>query len=796
MKKISILFALCAFCAHAAAAADIKTTETQEDTTAFEQLYEAVVSATRAPQSAPFAISRIQSRELEQFSRGVQELPFLFAHTPGVLAWSDNGLGTGTSYLRIRGAADSRINVTIDGVPLNSPEDQCVFWANMNSYSSFLGGVEIQRGVGSSSNGDGAFGGTVALSSRTPSLVPSAQVDFSYGSYNSRKAGASLSTGLLGGKWILDASYHHTATDGYMAGTAGNSGSWMASLTFLASKDLLFRYHNIGNYEHTGQAWNGVDSGELLDGTYGKPTGIFGYEDLYRVGLGRFNSLAQWYEQNENGSFTLHNYEDPLRGGKWQTTDNFVQDHNILSVSWQASELWKLSAALHYTWGSGYYEELKPDNKLSNFGLSFVDSEGNPVKKTDFIRKKGLTQNTCGLIANAHRQGEKLDLRFGLSAQNFNGWHYGYLTYIKDAALLAHLKQTAADKFVGDNYLYYDSDAVKTDLSGFVKATYTIAGGLKAFGDLQYRFVRYTTDGINDKFIKNGDGTYTNQRLDINQTYNFFNPKGGFEYTSGAHKAFASVALSHREPERNNFTDNGSYPAPKPESLVDYELGYNYAGRKLQMGLTLYYMDYHNQFVCTGELSDIGEALTTNIAKSYRTGVELAADLKLFRWLDLNADAALSSNRILDFDEVVEDWDNEDKPITIHYDNSALAFSPSAILGGGFTLHKGGARLNWRTSYVSRQYLDNTECEQRSLPEYTRTDVNLSYTITPKSRWCRDITLGLNLGNIFNAHYAASGWVYSAIYESAGHTNDNRYTQIGYFPAAGFTALGNVTIRF
>lgn len=793
MKRIAILFAACTICAELAAAprAEIK------DTTAFEQLYEAVVSATRAPQSAPFAISRIQSSELREFSQGVQELPFLFAHTPGVVAWSDNGLGTGTSYLRIRGAGDSRINVTIDGVPLNSPEDQCVFWANMNSYSSFLGGVEIQRGVGSSSNGDGAFGGTVALSSRTPSLVPSAQVDFSYGSYNTRKAGASLSTGLLGGKWIIDASYHNTATDGYMAGTAGNSGSWMGSVTLLANPDLLFRYHNIGNYEHTGQAWSGVNAAELLDGTYGMQTGIFGYEDLDRVGLGRYNCLAQWYEKNDDGTYTLHNYEDPIRGGNWSTTDNFVQDHNILSVSWQASEEWSLSAALHYTWGSGYYEELKPDTKLSKFGLSsFIDKDGNQVKKTDFIRQKGLTQHTYGLIANARRQSEKFDLRFGLSAQNFNGWHYGYLSYIKNEELLNNLKETQADKFANGNYLYYDSDAVKTDLSGFVKATYTLCDGLKAFADLQYRFVRYTTGGINDKFYENEDGSFTNQSLDINKTYNFFNPKGGFEYTSGAHKAFASVALSHREPERNNFTDNGSYPAPEAEKLVDYELGYNYGGKALQLGVTLYYMDYHNQFVFTGAQSDIGEALTTNIAKSYRAGVELAADLRVCSWLDLSADAALSSNRILDFDEVVDDWDNGSQ--TIHYDNSALAFSPSAILGGGFTLHKGGARLNWRTSYVSRQYLDNTECEQRSLPGYTNTDVNLSYTFTPKRNilWFRDITVGLNLGNIFNSRYAANAWVYSAIYESGGHTNDKRYTEIGYFPAAGFTALGTCTIRF
>ena len=196
------------------------------DSLALEQLQEVVVSGVRAQKNAPFAVANIQKAELQQFSTTGQELPFLFSRTPGVLAWSENGLGTGTSYLRIRGAGDSRINVTLDGVPLNSPEDQCVFWANMNSYSSLLGSVQIQRGVGSSTNGDGAFGGTVSLQSKTPSLTPSAEVSASYGSYNTFNVGGSFSTGLLWKHWLFDGAYHETNTDGYIHGTSGRSGSY------------------------------------------------------------------------------------------------------------------------------------------------------------------------------------------------------------------------------------------------------------------------------------------------------------------------------------------------------------------------------------------------------------------------------------------------------------------------------------------------------------------------------------------------------------------------------------------
>ena len=751
----------------------------EADSLYYYELSESVVSASLVPKDAPFAVSRIEKSELERFSLSAQELPFLFARTPGVLAWGDNGIGSGTSYLRIRGAGDSRINITLDGVPLNSPEDQCVFWANMNSYASFLGGVVIQRGIGSSSNGDGAFGGTVALTTQAPSLTPQAAIDFSYGSFNTLKTGFNVSTGLLRDHWILDGSLHQTSTDGYLHGTAGRSGSWLAGVTFL-SGNVVLRYRNIGNYEHTGQAWNGVDTGEMMDGNYGVATGIHGYADLYRMGLGRYNNLYESYHLN--GADPV--FDTYLQGA----TDNFVQDHNILSATWQVSDRWKASAALHYTYGAGYYDEFRPNNKLSKFGLApFKAGDGSTVKKTDFVRKKGLTQHTWGLVASAMRQGERLDLHLGVNAQKFSGNHYGYLTYIANAEL--------RERYMGTgDYQYYDSDAVKTDLSAFAKATWRIGGGFSAFGDLQFRYVRYRTDGINDKFLEQADGSFVNQRLDIDKAYPFFNPKAGVEFRSGIHSAFASVALGHREPERNNFTDNGSYPAPKPESMLDYELGYGIEGSRFQGNVTLYYMDYRDQFVRTGAISDIGEALTTNIARSYRAGVELSATWRVARWLELDGNGAFSRNRILDFDEEVEDWDNGSQ--TIHYDNSTLSFSPSVIAGGGFTVLLGGARLNWRTQYVSRQYIDNTECLQRSLPAYCFTDLDLSYTFVPRSPLIRSIRVGAILGNIFNAHYASSAWVYSAIYASGGNPNDHRYTQIGYFPAAGFTALATLSVRF
>ena len=776
----------------------------EPDSLKVEQLQEAVVGAVRASKEAPFAVTNVSRQELHSFSSTGHELPELLARTPGVLAWSENGVGTGTSYMRIRGAGGSRINVTIDGVPLNSPEDQTVFWANMNSYASFLGSVQIQRGVGSSSNGDGAFGGTVALGSKAPSLVPFAEVNASWGSFNTRNIGIQAGSGLFWKHVTLEASWHDTATDGYMHGTNGRSGSYMASLSWLGSVFTL-AYRLIGNYETTGQAWNGVTAGtpdlSIMDGTFGKKTGIHTYADLCKVGLAGFNSLYERLVIDEDDNYTLERY-GMSDGTLWpRTTDNFWQDHHILSFAWMPSEDSRVTVAAHYTSGYGWYEEFRYGNKLVKYGISnqtYTPAEGDPVtvKKSDFVRKKGLNQDTYGVVANGTLTRGGWYLKGGISVQQFTGNHYGYLTYVGNADLLNAVRQASKspyERLLSNDYQYYNSDASKFDGSAFVKASYDISDELSLFADMQYRHVRYKTDGYNDKYIDNGDGTATRHNLDVDERYNFFNPKAGVNFASGPHRAFASVAVANREPERNNFTDNGNYPAPKAERLLDGELGYQFDGRSVHAGATLYYMRYRDQLVQTGELSDIGEALTTNIPDSYRTGVELTAGWTPFRALTLEGNAALSRNRLLDFDEHVEDWDNG--VTVIHYSNSALSYSPSAILNGFATLRSGNFKAVWHTSYVSRMYLDNTENKDRSLPGYSLTDIKLAYTIKPP-KIVKEIELGFDAYNVFSARAAVSGWSYSAIYESGGHPNENRYYQLGFIPVAPLSFIGHATVRF
>ena len=771
------------------------------DTLTAQAMQEVVVQGVRAPKNAPFAVSNIKKQDLETFSKTGQELPFLFANTPGVLAWSENGTGMGTSYMRIRGAAGSRINVTLDGVSLNSPEDQTVCWANMNSYAALMGSVQIQRGIGTSTHGDGAFGGSVALATATPSLKPSLELTGSYGSFNTYHAGAKFSTGLLFNHLIFDGAYNETATDGFVHGTASRAGSYYGGLTWLDEK-FKVSYKNIGNFEKTGQAWSGVTAGNndlsLMDGTWGASTGIRTYKDMYEHGLGKYNTLYENLVTDENGQFVKDangNYQTyrykMADGSYWEkTTDNFYQNHNILSAVFTPSDHWSHNVAIHYTYGYGYYSELRPDNKLSKFGLTYKDANGNKIKRDDMVRRKGLTQHNYGVLYNINYKDETWNVTGGLYLQQFRGNHFGYLTYFKNQELNNHFRPN------NSNYQYYDSDARKFDYSAFFKANYHFNDYWNLFADVQYRYVQYNTSGRNDKFYEETSG-YFNQPLNVSERYNFVNPKTGISFAKDGHHAYASIAYANREPERNNFTDNGAYPAPTPERLMDIELGYNYHANNWYAGVNLYYMDYTNQFVQTGAQSDIGENLTTNIKDSYRMGAEIEAGWSPLSFLTLEGNAALSRNRIKDFDEMASvDWESSFRKI--HYSSSTLAFSPSAILNGFATFHYQGAQLIWHTNFVSRQYLDNTENNVRSLPCYSQTNIHANYTFRPGKRFAglREVVVGCDFNNIFNRHYAASGWVYSTILDNDGHPNDNRYTQIGWIPMAGFNVMGNITLKF
>lgn len=713
------------------------------------ELNEVVISSTRASLQTPVTQSNITSESIDNFTIGSRELPYLLQSTPGVIATSDNGLGIGTVYIKVRGTNDTRINFTMDGVPMNSPEDHSIFWANMNSYTGSMESIQIQRGAGTSTNGTGAFGASVNMQSTKPKLNPYAEVEGSMGSYNSYLGTIKAGSGVIKDHLILDGRFSITTTDGYIDRTASRLGSYFASATWFA-RDYIIRLKNFGSYEHTGQAWNGVPS------------------DSIKSGNREYNSLGLFYDHNGKLLYK-------------PTTDNYWQNHTHLSFSKELSKNWNMQTTLHYTYGLGYYEDMKDDAKLEKkFGLnSYAGIKG------DANRQKWLKNDYAGIIFNISRESRNLDLVIGGGAQYFDGDHWGMFESI--------LKSNDGTPINVGNSHYYDSNAKKSEGNIYAKATYKFNSGVNIYADLQYRGLNYLISGTNDVFIKDNSGKYQNQILDINTTFHFFNPKAGISYISDWGNSYLSFAKISREPTRNNYTDNGTSLLPKAETMYDYELGYKYNGESWYAGFNLYYMDYKNQLIATGQVSDIGEALTENVDKSYRCGIEFETAISLLNIVEWQGNATLSRNKIVDFTEYVDNWDGA--PLTIHYDETNIALSPSIALYSNLSVKfLKGFCASLTTQYVGRQFLDNSSAKSRSLDPYTVSDFNLSYKFSTKM--VKEARLNLQISNLFGEEYASNGWVYSAVSESAGYSNDNRYYEDGLFVQAPRGVLTTLTLKF
>lgn len=740
----SVLLGLCGTTTNQVWAAD-NNYEADRDIT----LDEVVVSSSRASKETPVTQSTISKEDLENVITGTKELPYLLQSTPGIIATSDNGLGIGAVYIRVRGTNDTRINFTMDGVPMNSPEDHSVFWANMNSYSGSLESIQIQRGAGTSTNGSGAFGATVNMQSATPSATPYLGAEGTMGAYNTYNGTIKGGSGLLFNHLILDGRFSVTNSDGYIDRTKSHLGSYFTSAAWYGN-DYLIRLKNFGSFEHTGQAWNGVPS------------------DSIKAGKRTYNSLGVFFDHKDRIHFR-------------PTTDNYLQNNTHLTFVKNINSLWDMQATLHYTYGVGYYEDMKDNSNLAKkFGLnSYAGIEG------DANRQKWLKNNALGGIFNITRKTEDSELVMGGGMQYFDGDHWGEFESIINSADSSRID-------IGDAH-YYDSNAKKSDGNIYLKGTYNISKNLYLFADLQYRYVNYLISGNNDVFLKDNDGKYYNQLLNIDETFHFFNPKAGISYFTNWGNTYFSVARINREPTRNNYTDNGGSLMPEAETLYDYELGYNYEGKNWYAGINLYYMDYKNQLIATGQLSDIGEALTENVEKSYRKGIEIQAGVNICEWLDWQGNATFSSNKIVDFIEYVDNW--EGAPLQIHYDKTDIALSPNitaySMLSASFLE---GFNASVTTNFTGRQYLDNSSCKDRSLSPYCVTNLNLSYTFHP--HYFKEAKLNIQINNLFNEQYSSNGWVYTAVSESYGYTANNRYVEDGLFVQAPISFLTTLKLKF
>lgn len=747
MNRVFLFSALLGLCC--VAGNQVLATNNNSDADRDITLDEIVISASIASEETPITQSTIDKSVLENSATGSKELPYLLQSIPGVVATSDNGLGIGAVYFKIRGTNDTRINITMDGVPLNSPEDHSVFWANMNSYSGSLESIQVQRGAGTSTNGTGAFGATVNMISEKPSLTPHIDAEGTMGSYNTYNGTIKAGSGLLFNHLVLDGRFSVTNSDGYIDRTKSHLGSYFTSASWYGN-DYLIKLKNFGSFEHTGQAWNGVPS------------------DSIKAGKRTYNSLGVFFDHKDRIHFR-------------PTTDNYLQNHTHLSFIKNINDLWDAQATLFYTYGIGYYEDMKDNSNLAKkFGLnSYAGIEG------DANRQKWLENNSVGGIFNVTRKSDKLDLTMGGGYQYFDGDHWGEFESIINSADSSRID-------IGNAH-YYDSNAKKSDANIYLKGVYHIGDNLHLFADAQYRYVNYLISGNNDVFIKDDNGKYHNQLLNIDETFHFFNPKAGISYAADWGNSYFSVAKIEREPTRNNYTDNGGSLMPKAETLYDYELGYNYKGKNWYAGFNLYYMDYKNQLIATGQLSDIGEALTENVKDSYRRGIEIEAGATLFDHISWNGNATFSQNKIVNFTEYVDNW--EGNPLQIHYDETDIALSPNitaySMLSASFLK---GFNASITTNYVGRQYLDNSSCKERSLAPYCVTDFNISYTFHPL--YFKEAKLNLQINNLFNEQYSSNGWVYTAVSESYGYTAENRYVEDGLFVQAPISFLTTLTLKF
>jgi iron complex outermembrane receptor protein len=715
------------------------TTAQVVDTTKAYQLNEIVVSAVAARKETPVAFRNLSAEQLKADNTG-QSMPYLFAGTPSVTLTSDGGNGVGYVNFRVRGTDANRINFTVDGVPVNDSESHGVFWVNMPDFASSVGQVQIQRGAGTSTNGAAAFGATVAMQTQRPSFAPYAEVASSAGSFGTYANTVKVGTGLLGDHFVFDARYSNVQTDGYIDRAQAAMNSYYASAAYYGQATML-KFQTFGSNETSYQAWNGVDAAMLKTNR-------------------RYNSCGAY---EEDGIVRFYDNQ----------TDNYLQHHYHLLATQRLNERLNMNATVHYTDGKGYYEDYKEDAKYEAYKLpDYADSDGTVRKRTDLVRRKWLRNDFYGgLLRLNYTHGDRLQATVGASVNNYAGDHFGRVMWAKTASLLPR-----------PNYEYYRNRGEKLDYNAYAKASLRLAEGFSAYADMQYRGIDYRINGSDDKA---GD------HVDVARTFAFFNPKAGLSFTRGGHQAYASFAVAHREPNRDNFTENGPSAQPTHETLNDWEAGYSYTTSRFSAGVNLYYMDYENQLILTGKISEIGEALTSNIKDSYRAGVELTAGVQIAACLRWEGNATVSHNKIRRFTEYVDTYDADwnDLPQTENaLGTTDIAFSPDVIANSRFDFAMKRFSATFASSYVGRQYMDNTSSRVRSLDPYFVNNLRAGYAFHP--RFVREVAIDVSVNNLFNEMYETNGWVWSYI------LGGERMQDMGYFTQAGTNMMARVTLKF
>ena len=698
---------------------------------------EVIVTASRVGDKTPLTYSEIDSEELRRSNQG-SDLPFLLQNTPSVVVTSDAGAGVGYTGMRIRGSDLTRINVTLNGIPVNDAESNLVYFVDLPDLASSVDNIQIQRGVGNSSNGAAAFGASINIKTDEQTTEPFARLSSTFGSFNTLKNTINFSSGRNNNGFNFNGRISKINSDGYIDRAYSDLFSYQLSASWSDENDFL-KFMIMNGKEETYQAWNGTPKDSLAT----NPT---------------FNPSGMMYDKD--GNF-LGYYENEI--------DKYDQSYYQIHYAHSFSENLTLTASAFLTTGKGYYENYKNDKSFSSYGLpSFVIGD-TIIESVNLVQQKWLDNKYYGFnIAMNHKVG-RFDLNYGGSWNRYDGDHFGIINW--------------AEYGVPLNYRWYENTGNKQYYNAFISANYELNSHLNLFAEMQYRHIDYSIDGIHDDL-----NDVTQQHL-----FNFWNPKGGIFYSiNDNNSAYFSVAYSNREPNRDIYTDADEIQRERVthEKLTDYELGYSYRNRKIALNANLFYMDYKDQLVMTGEINNVGNTIMTNVDKSYRLGLEGSAAFQFNRYFALDFNFALSQNKILNYVDYVDNYDadwNYLGQIENNLGTTDISFSPNIIGGLNFKVTPiNHLDIVFQEKYVGRQYIDNTSTLSRSLDPYFVSNVNINYEW--KQTLFKDLNFNLSVNNIFNSKYCSNAWVYKAA------VSGEEYIEDGYFSQAGINFMFSVII--
>ncbi|MBI5371734.1 MAG: TonB-dependent receptor [Sphingobacteriales bacterium] len=682
------------------------------------------VRAIRAGENAPFTKTNLSKKEISGSSLG-QDIPFLLNQVPSVVVNSDAGNAIGYTGIRIRGTDATRINMTLNGIPYNDAESQGLFFVNLPDFSSSAGSVQVQRGVGTSSNGAGAFGASMNFSTNEVNKEAYVELNNSAGSFHSWKNTLKYGSGLVNG-FTTDIRLSRISSDGFIDRAKSDLRSFFIS-TARIGKNYSLRFNAFSGKEKTYQAWYGISESDLQAGNR-----TVNYAGTEKPGAPYSNE-----------------------------TDNYTQTHYQLFFSLQPGKKTSFHAAGFLTRGKGYYEQYKADEDYARYNLAYPVNDHDTTYSSDFIRQLWLDNYFYGTVFSGQYKSDKTQATLGGGLTRYDGKHYGKLIWASNGL-------TGLDS-------WYHLTACKTDFNIYGKQQTELSPGFFVFYDLQYRYVKYTINGFRD-----------NPGLRIPGSWHFFNPKAGITYKRNNWKTYFSYGAAHKEPNRDDF-EAGREQQPKPERLHDIEAGVEQSNKRYSWGATVYYMLYKDQLVLTGKINDVGAYTRTNIPNSYRAGIELQGAVRAGSWLNASVNLTFSRNRVKDVEEYIDDYDNGGQK-TNHYPSADIALSPA--ITGSSTLNFGpfsNTVISLISKYVSRQYLDNTSNETRSLDPFFVQDLRITHTI--KNKWLKEMNIIGQLNNAFNTTYEPNGYTFSYIY--GGQQTTENY----YFPMAGINFMIGVNIR-